>query len=335
MNSKEVCRLSWFIVDTQYEKTKPNNENRYFLIHSVDLYNSDVSSMYINRLVKFKYNGKSMEGTLLLASDDYCYMQTELEALKKNMTITEYKKESINNVCYLIQYQKEDAVKHIIVQHKDLFWKLDKNTKEDNNILQFITNNKKELSDDLLSINATTSLDLREFVEPFVTDGEKKQLVKLKDNCFNLIYTEIVSKIDLSRDPWMLLQFTNATSAVYYKIMKYNKTVRQAENLYKDVVAYIQMDGIVYQGIILLKSYNCDIIRNALQILSEYALPASFSVDYDLIEEMIVEETGQRNELESNDLPTSSIYATNSVRKIKQPQYKIKPASKVMMNCND
>ncbi|XP_061399108.1 early boundary activity protein 3-like [Musca vetustissima] len=265
-NSREICRMSWFLIEMDEGQSKGGKENGrivYGVIHSIDLVDNDSTNMYINRRVRFNWNHAIIEGRVKLASDDRYFIEQQFKTLTKNNEGVILKQRLSKR--YLVQFNKgANTIVHAIVHQKEIVW-----PKED---FQNSTIREVLIRDGKIQRMATV-LHVSES-----DDLIQKELDMLKARCFEGAFEEPYDNNDIEETPWLFVQYSSGPSNVSYSIINICGTVWQEENLYRNVVAYIKEGETVHQAIIIRKSKDRNKLDSELRSMKDYCLKTDFPI---------------------------------------------------------
>lgn len=74
---------------------------------------------------------------------------------------------------------------------------------------------------------------------------------------------------DINLKPWLLIQFHLDETSVCHRIINRKETIWKNKNSHPNVVAYLLKNNTVYQGIILVKSEDSQLLESHLQRISD------------------------------------------------------------------
>jgi len=265
-----ATRLSWFLAevdDGSMKNGKPNGQPRLCVLHSMELLESDVSDKYMTRFVEFRVNGMVLEAKLILAADERRLVDAALLSMSK------VEREDANAQQLLVQYTDNEKSGERLVQK----------LVSPNNVMWIST--KPELKGNpLVSLapgciaHVLYAYESRDYME--------KILLHLKARSFDLAFDDNLGAETeaMTDDTWMLVQYSPEPEMVVYQVVQYRQTVWRKENLFKDVIAYMQLPGsdIVLQAVVI--SYGPD--KEAQEAKFEELRRFSFEIEFPLPEEL-------------------------------------------------
>ncbi|XP_016974157.1 early boundary activity protein 3 [Drosophila rhopaloa] len=265
-----ATRLSWFLAevdDGSMTSGKPNGQRRLCVLHSMELLESDVSDKYMTRFVEFRVNGMVVEAKLILAADERRLVDAALLSMSKE----EREDESAQQL--LVQYTENEEAGERLVQK----------LVSPNNVMWMST--KPELKGSpLVSLapgciaHVLYAYEQRDYME--------KILLHLKARSFDLAFDDILETEPeaMTDDTWMLVQYSPEPEMVVYQVVQYRQTVWRKENLFKDVIAYMQPPGsdIVLQAVVI--SYGQE--KGVQEAKYEELRRFPFDIDFPLPEEL-------------------------------------------------
>ncbi|EDW75553.1 uncharacterized protein Dwil_GK23754 [Drosophila willistoni] len=265
-NGGAATRLSWFLaeVDEGSMKTgRPSGHSRLCVLHSMELLESDVSDKYMTRFVEFRVNGMVVEAKLILAADDRKLVDAAL------VTMSKVRREESNARQLLVQYTENEELVQKLISPSRVVW----------------LSTKPELGGTPLVklgpgciAHVLYAYDQRDYME--------KILLNLKARCFDHAFDDKIEDAPnpLDENTWLLVQFSINPETVGYRVIQYKQTMWRNENLFKDVIAYIQLPGtdIVLQAVVI--SYGQDRAKQQAKLdeLRSFALGLNFPVPEEL-----------------------------------------------------
>ncbi|XP_020802229.1 early boundary activity protein 3 [Drosophila serrata] len=260
-----ATRLSWFLAevdDGSMKNGKPNGQPRLCVLHSMELLETDVSDKYMTRFVEFRVNGMVLEAKLILAADERRLVDAALLSMSKEQ------RENANARQLLVQYTENEESGERLVQKlvspDSVMW----------------MSAKPELKGTpLVSLgpgciaHVLYAYDQRHYME--------KILLHLKARSFDHAFDEHLEVEDeptLTDDTWMLLQYSPEPEVVVYQVVQYRHTVWRQENLFKDVIAYIQLPGsdIILQAVVISYGRDKEAQEAKFEELRRFALDMDF-----------------------------------------------------------
>ncbi|EDV57758.1 early boundary activity protein 3 [Drosophila erecta] len=265
-----ATRLSWFLAEVDdglMKDGKPNGRRRLCVLHSMELLESDVSDKYMTRFVEFRVNGMVLEAKLILAADERRLVDAALLSMSK-----EEREDAISQQL-LVQYTENEKAGERLIQK----------LVSPNNVMWLST--KPELKGNpLVSLapgciaHVLYAYESRDYME--------KILLHLKARSFDLAFDDNVETEPeaMNDDTWMLVQYSPEPEMVVYQVVQYRQTVWRNENLFKDVIAYIQLPGsdVVLQAVVI--SYGQD--KEAQEAKYEELQRFPFDIDFPLPEDL-------------------------------------------------
>ncbi|KAH8353286.1 hypothetical protein KR084_010121 [Drosophila pseudotakahashii] len=265
-----ATRLSWFLAevdDGSMKDGKPNGQPRLCVLHSMELLESDVSEKYMTRFVEFRVNGMVLEAKLILAADERRLVDAALLSMSKE------EREDASAQQLLVQYTENEKAGERLVQK----------LVSPNNVMWIST--KPELKGNpLVSLapgciaHVLYAYESRDYME--------KILLHLKARSFDHAFDDHLETEPeaMTDDTWMLVQYSPEPEMVVYQVVQYRQTVWRKENLFKDVIAYMQLPGsdIVLQAVVI--SYGKD--KEAQEAKYEELRRFSFDIDFPLPEDL-------------------------------------------------
>ncbi|SPP80059.1 early boundary activity protein 3 [Drosophila guanche] len=261
-NGPAATRLSWFLAEVDEGSMKngePNGQPQLCVLHSMELLESDVSEKYMTRFVEFRVNGMVLEAKLILAADERRLVDAALASMSKEQ------REESSARQLLVQYTENEEAGDRLVQK----------LVSPSNVVWLST--KPELKcNPLVSLgpgciaHVLYSYDQRDYME--------KVLLHLKARCFDHAFDEQLDlPVAMDDDTWLLVQYSPEPETVVYQVIQFSQTVWRQENLFKDVIAYVQLPGseLVLQAVVI--SYGQD---QRVQ-LAKYEELRCFAMDLD------------------------------------------------------
>ncbi|EDW64283.1 early boundary activity protein 3 [Drosophila virilis] len=266
-----ATRLSWFLAevdDGSMKNGKPNGKKRFCILHSMELLETDVSDKYMTRFVEFRVNGIKLEAKLILAADERKLVDAALLSMSKQQRDEE---DDVRQL--LVQYNEEDAagkrlVQKMISPHR-VVWL---STKPELGGTPLV-----KLSPGCIA-HVLYAYEQRDYME--------KVLLHLKARCFDHAFDE---HLDAAQEPmdehtWLLVQYSPEPETVVYQVISYSQTVWRQENLFKDVIAYIQLPGseVVLQAVVISYGQDQKQLEAKYEQLRRYALDLEFPLPAEL-----------------------------------------------------
>ncbi|XP_068147115.1 early boundary activity protein 3 [Drosophila tropicalis] len=265
-NGGAATRLSWFLAEVDEGSMKsgrPSGQSRLCVLHSMELLESDVSDKYMTRFVEFRVNGMVVEAKLILAADDRKLVDAAL------VTMSKVRREESNARQLLVQYTENEELVQKLISPSRVVW----------------LSTKPELGGTPLVklgpgciAHVLYAYDQRDYME--------KILLNLKARCFDHAFDDKIEDTSnpLDENTWLLVQFSTNPETVGYRVIQYQQTMWRNENLFKDVIAYIQLPGtdIVLQAVVI--SYGQDRAKQQAKLdeLRSFALGLNFPVPEEL-----------------------------------------------------
>ncbi|EDW87663.1 early boundary activity protein 3 [Drosophila yakuba] len=265
-----ATRLSWFLAEVDdglMKDGKPNGRRRLCVLHSMELLESDVSDKYMTRFVEFRVNGMVLEAKLILAADERRLVDAALLSMSKE------EREDASAQQLLVQYTENEKAGERLIQK----------LVSPNNVMWLST--KPELKGNpLVSLapgciaHVLYAYESRDYME--------KILLHLKARSFDLAFDDNLATEPeaMNDDTWMLVQYSPEPEMVVYQVVQYRQTVWRKENLFKDVIAYMQLPGsdIVLQAVVI--SYGQE--KEAQDAKYEELQRFPFDIDFPLPDEL-------------------------------------------------
>ncbi|XP_017043689.1 early boundary activity protein 3 [Drosophila ficusphila] len=265
-----ATRLSWFLAEVDeglMKDGKSNGHPRLCVLHSMELLESDVSDKYMTRFVEFRVNGMVLEAKLILAADERRLVDAALLSLSKEQ------REDASAQQLLVQYSESEKGGERLVQK----------LVSPNNVMWIST--KPELKGNPLVrlapgciAHVLYAYDQRDYME--------KLLLHLKARSFDLAFDDNVETEPeaMTDDSWMLVQYSPEPEMLVYQVVQYRQTVWRKENLFKDVIAYMQLPGsdIVLQAVVISFGQSKEVQAAKYEELRRLA----FDIDFPLPEEL-------------------------------------------------
>ncbi|EDV99243.1 early boundary activity protein 3 [Drosophila grimshawi] len=260
-----ATRLSWFLAEVDagsMQNGRPNGKRRLCVLHSMELLESDVSDKYMTRFVEFRINGKKLEAKLILAADERRLVDAALVAMSK-----EQRDDDDNVRQLLVQYNEEDAsgnrLVHKIISPQCPDWLSTKPNLSSTPLVK--------LGPGCIG-HVLYTYEQRDYME--------KVLLHLKARCFDHAFDE---HLDAAHEPmdehtWLLVQYSPEPETVVYQVIPYSQTVWRQENLFKDVIAYLQLPGseVVLQAVVISYGQDQQHLQDKYEQLRRYALDLEF-----------------------------------------------------------
>lgn len=162
-NKHKPCRLSWYLVEINeglYEGGESNDNLLYIIVNLFEVTDKDPTNMYISRRLRFRQKSVSLEGQLILASDNYSLIKNQLKVITNDYKQTVFKRNQLKLL--LVQYQKNERC-----------------------VVQRIINENEVIRDE------SGSLSLEEIL---LYDGEELQMAKVLH--INKSYDLMLKKLD-------------------------------------------------------------------------------------------------------------------------------------------
>ncbi|XP_043662617.1 early boundary activity protein 3 [Drosophila teissieri] len=265
-----ATRLSWFLAEVDdglMKDGKPNGRRRLCVLHSMELLESDVSDKYMTRFVEFRVNGMVLEAKLILAADERRLVDAALLSMSKE------ERDEASAQQLLVQYTENEKAGERLIQK----------LVSPNNVMWLST--KPELKGNpLVSLapgciaHVLYAYESRDYME--------KILLHLKARSFDLAFDDSLATEPeaMNDDTWMLVQYSPEPEMVVYQVVQYRQTVWRKENLFKDVIAYMQLPGsdIVLQAVVI--SYGQE--KDAQDAKYEELQRFPFDIDFPLPDEL-------------------------------------------------
>eukprot|EP00099_Drosophila_melanogaster_P017885 NP_608850.1 early boundary activity 3 [Drosophila melanogaster] len=265
-----ATRLSWFLAEVDdglMKDGKPNGRRRLCVLHSMELLESDVSDKYMTRFVEFRVNGMVLEAKLILAADERRLVDAALLSMSKE------EREDAGGQQLLVQYTENEKAGERLIQK----------LVSPNNVMLLST--KPELKGNPLVRLAPGCIahilyayESRDYME--------KILLHLKARSFDLAFDDNLEAEPeaMNDDTWMLVQYSPEPEMVVYQVVQYRQTVWRKENLFKDVIAYMQLPGsdIVLQAVVISYGQDKEVQDAKYEELQRF----SFDIDFPLPEEL-------------------------------------------------
>jgi len=265
-----ATRLSWFLAEVDdglMKDGKPNGRRRLCVLHSMELLESDVSDKYMTRFVEFRVNGMVLEAKLILAADERRLVDAALLSMSKE------EREDAGGQQLLVQYTENEKAGERLIQK----------LVSPNNVMLLST--KPELKGNPLVRLAPGCIahilyayESRDYME--------KILLHLKARSFDLAFDDNLEAEPeaMNDDTWMLVQYSPEPEMVVYQVVQYRQTVWRKENLFKDVIAYMQLPGsdIVLQAVVISYGQDKEVQDAKYEELQRF----SFDIDFPLPDEL-------------------------------------------------
>ncbi|XP_017116399.1 early boundary activity protein 3 [Drosophila elegans] len=267
-----ATRLSWFLAevdDGSMTSGKPNGRRRLCVLHSMELLESDVSDKYISRFVEFRVNGMVVEAKLILAADERRLVDAALLSMSRE------EREDASAQQLLVQYTESDEagggdrlVQKLVSPNK-VMWMSTKPELKGNPLVSLAPG---------CIAHVLYAYEQRDYME--------KMLLHLKARSFDLAFDDNLATEPeaMTDDTWMLVQYSPEPETVVYQVVQYRQTVWRKENLFKDVIAYIQppVSDVVLQAVVI--SYGQDKEVQAAKFEELRRFP--FDIDFPLPEDL-------------------------------------------------
>ncbi|KAM8717980.1 hypothetical protein ACLKA7_004652 [Drosophila subpalustris] len=270
-----ATRLSWFLAEVDegsMKSGKPNGRRRLCVLHSMELLETDVSDKYMTRFVEFRINGVKLEAKLILAADERKLVDAALLSLSREQREEEHDARQM-----LVQYTEEDAagkrlVQKMISPHR-VVWL---STKPELGGTPLV-----KLGPGLVG-HVLYAYEQRDYME--------KVLLNLKARCFDHAFDE---QLDTEPEPmdeqtWLLVQYSPEPETVVYQVISYAQTVWRQENLFKDVIAYVQLpdNEFVLQAVVICYGQDRQQLQDKCEQLRTFALELDLPLPEDLDQQL-------------------------------------------------
>ncbi|EDV33335.1 uncharacterized protein Dana_GF21376, isoform B [Drosophila ananassae] len=268
-----ATRLSWFLAevdDGAMSNGKPNGHPRLCVLHSMELLETDVSEKYMTRFVEFRVNGMVLEAKLILAADERRLVDAALLSMSKEQ------REDSNSKQLLVQYtENEEAGERLV--HK---------LASPNNV-RWLSAKPELANTPLVSLSpgcvahVLYAYDNRDYME--------KLLLHMKTRCFDDAFDEnLDAEATMTDDTWMLVQYSPDPETVVYQVVQYSQTVWRQENLFKDVIAYIQQPGndLVLQAVVISYGLEKEVQQAKFEHLRNLGMEMQFPLPGELSKQL-------------------------------------------------
>ncbi|ALC38122.1 CG15634 [Drosophila busckii] len=238
-----ATRLSWFLAEVDegcLKQGQPNGSRQLCVLHSMELLESDVSDKYMTRIVKFRLEGKQVEAKLILAADERKLVDAALLSMSKEQRDYEHDKQ------LLVQYTEDETsacgprLVQKLMSAQRVVW----------------LSSNPELGGTPVIKVAPGCLGHMLYTHEG-RDHMEKMLLHLKARCFDQAFDEQLDAAQqqqgLDEQSWLLVQYSPEPETVVYQVIQYSQTVWRQENLFKDVIAYVQLPGseVVLQAVVI------------------------------------------------------------------------------------
>ncbi|EDW54261.1 early boundary activity protein 3 [Drosophila sechellia] len=265
-----ATRLSWFLAEVDdglMKDGKPNGRRRLCVLHSMELLESDVSDKYMTRFVEFRVNGMVLEAKLILAADERRLVDAALLSMSKE------EREDAVGQQLLVQYTENEKAGERLIQK----------LVSPNDVMLLST--KPELKGNpLVSLAPGCIAHILYAYES--RDYMEKILLHLKARSFDLAFDDNLEAEPeaMNDDTWMLVQYSPEPEMVVYQVVQYRQTVWRKENLFKDVIAYMQLPGsdIVLQAVVISYGQDKEVLNAKYEELRRFP----FDIDFPLPDEL-------------------------------------------------
>ncbi|EDX03733.1 early boundary activity protein 3 [Drosophila simulans] len=265
-----ATRLSWFLAEVDdglMKDGKPNGRRRLCVLHSMELLESDVSDKYMTRFVEFRVNGMVLEAKLILAADERRLVDAALLSMSKE------EREDAGGQQLLVQYTENEKAGERLIQK----------LVSPNDVMLLST--KPELKGNpLVSLAPGCIAHILYAYES--RDYMEKILLHLKARSFDLAFDDNLEAEPeaMNDDTWMLVQYSPEPEMVVYQVVQYRQTVWRKENLFKDVIAYMQLPGsdIVLQAVVISYGQDKEVLNAKYEELRRFP----FDIDFPLPDEL-------------------------------------------------
>ncbi|KAH8412127.1 hypothetical protein KR009_000006 [Drosophila setifemur] len=266
-----ATRMSWFLAEVdegKMENGKANGQTRLCVLHSMELLETDVSDKYMSRFVEFRVNGNVVEAKLILAADDRRLVDAAL------LTMSQEEREDTNADQLLVQYSDMGKTGERLIQKI-----------VSSNSVRWLSKKPEPDATPMVSLrpgciaHVLHAYDNRDYME--------KMMLHLKARSFDQTFDENPEEDEepiMTDETWMLVQYSPDPETVVYQVVQYGQTVWRRDNLFKDVIAYVQLpeSDLVLQAVVISYGLEKKPLDAKFELLRTFALEMHYPLPGEL-----------------------------------------------------